>query len=212
MNPTALNLFAGAFSMKREIKLIFWTVGMICIVPILIIMVLTQAGFNVVSDALATSDPQTNEVQIHNPANGDVIQTVTTPRIWPTTGVVTLEFGAPNLPYYLFHTGIDVAHPTGLAGVTPVSAFMDGHVRYVEHDEDGYGSHVVIDHNNYLSSTYAHLDSVAVLPDTDVLMGTPLGMMGDTGMSSGPHLHFELRIFGLPVNPRIFLSGNPTVR
>jgi murein DD-endopeptidase MepM/ murein hydrolase activator NlpD len=209
MNSSTLNLIAGAFSMKREIKLVFFTVGIICLIPIFIVIILTQAGFNVVSDALASSDPQTNEVQIHNPANGDVIQTVTTPRVWPATGVVTLEFGAPNLPYYLFHTGIDIAHPQGLPGVTPVVAFMDGHVKSVIYDEDGYGYHVVIEHTNYLSTTYAHLDSISVLPDTDVLMGTPLGMMGDTGMSSGPHLHFETRVFHLPVNPRIFLSGNP---
>jgi murein DD-endopeptidase MepM/ murein hydrolase activator NlpD len=210
MNPATLNLIASAFSMKREIKFIFWTVGIICLVPILIVILLTQAGFNVVSDALATGDPQTNEVQIHNPANGDVIETIKTPRVWPATGVVTLEFGAPNLPYYLFHTGIDVAHPQGLIGVTPVVAFMDGHIKSVIYDDDDYGYHVVIEHTNYLSTTYAHLDSISVLPDTDVLMGTPLGMMGDTGQSSGPHLHFETRVFKIPVNPRIFLFGDPS--
>ncbi len=210
MSPNTLNLLAAAFSMKREVKLVFYTVGIICLIPIFIVIILTQAGFNVVSDALATNDAQSGAVEIHNPGNGDVIETVEDPRIWPAHGVVTLEFGEPNLPFYLFHTGIDIADPQGRIGVTPVHAFMKGKVRYAD-TRGELGTHVIIDHGNLLSSTYAHLDSLNVERDDEVEMGTFLGMMGDTGQSSGPHLHFEIRVFRLPVNPRIFLTGDPTV-
>lgn len=208
MNPNALKLFAAAFSMKSEIKLVFYTVGAIFLVPILIVIILTQAGFNLISDALATNDPQTQVVEIHNPANGETIDHIDAPRIWPAKGVVTLEFGEPNLPYYLFHTGIDIADPRGQIG-SPVVAFMAGKVKSVIADKDGYGNHVVVQHRSYLTSTYAHLDFPLVTEGQDLLMGDPIGTMGDTGTSSGPHLHFEIRIFYIPINPRIFLTGNP---
>lgn len=194
--------------MRSEIKYIFYTFLVIFLVPILIVIILTQAGFNIISDALATNDPQTQEVEIHNPANGETIDKISEPRVWPANGVVTLEFGEPNLPYYLFHTGIDIADPQGRIG-SQVVAFMAGRVKSVIADEDGYGNHVVVQHKSYLTSTYAHLDFPAVTEDQDLLMGDPIGTMGDTGMSSGPHLHFEIRIFYIPVNPRIFLTGNP---
>ncbi|MEK7170868.1 MAG: M23 family metallopeptidase [Patescibacteria group bacterium] len=209
MNPTSLKLIAAAFSMKPEIKLVFYTVGAIFLVPMLIVMILTQAGFNLISDALATSDPQTQVVEIHNPANGETIDHIDAPRVWPANGVVTLEFGEPNLPYYLFHTGIDIADPHGQIG-SPVVAFMKGKIRYADTGGD-LGTHVVIEHNSYLTSTYGHLSALAVTAGDDIEMGEPIGLMGSTGQSSGPHLHFEIRIFYIPVNARIFLTGDPVL-
>ncbi len=208
MNPSSLKLIAAAFSMKSEIKLVFYTVGAIFLVPILIVIILTQAGFNLISDALATSDPQTQVVEIHNPANGETLDHISEARIWPTSGVVTLEFGEPNLPHYLFHTGIDIANPRGEVG-TPIHAFMAGKVKTVKLGDTGYGNHVVVQHRPYLTSIYGHLDVPAVTEGQDVLMGDPIGTMGDSGESSGPHLHFEIRIFYIPVNPRVFLTGDP---
>lgn len=208
MNPNTLKIIYGLFSMRSEIKYIFYTFLVIFLVPILIVIVLTQAGFNIVSDALATSDPQTQEVEIHNPANGETIDKIAEARMWPANGVVTLEFGEPNLPYYLFHTGIDVADPQGQVG-SEVVAFMAGKVKKVKYDQTDYGYHIDIEHRSYLISKYAHLDSIVVEEGQDLLMGDPIGTMGDTGTSSGPHLHFEIRIFYIPINPRIFLTGNP---
>lgn len=208
MNPKTLQIIFGLFSMKSEIKYIFYTFLTILLVPILIVIILTQAGFNIISDALATSDPQTQEVIIHNPANGETLDRIAEKRMWPTNGVVTLEFAEPNLPYYLFHTGIDIAEPQGRIG-SEVVAFMAGKVKTVKHDEDGYGNHVVIQHRSYLVSLYGHLDSILVEEGQDLIMGDTIGVMGTTGTSSGPHLHFEIRIFYIPINPRIFLTGDP---
>lgn len=208
MNPKTLQIIYGLFSMKSELKYIFYTLLVIFLIPILIVIILTQAGFNLVSDALATSDPQTQEVIIHNPANGETLDHIAEARMWPANGVVTLEFGEPNLPHYLFHTGIDIANPKGEVG-SQIVAFMAGKVKKVKYGQTGYGNHVIIEHRSYLTSIYGHFDSISVEEGQDVIIGEPIGLMGDTGESSGPHLHFEIRIFYIPINPRIFLTGNP---
>jgi len=208
MNPQTLKMIVAAFSMKREIKLIFFTLAVICILPVFTVVILTQAGINLVSNALASIDPQTNQVVIHDPANGNIIETITQPRIWPVSGPVSLEFGAIDLPYQPLHTGIDIASPTHQVG-DPVGAFMAGTVTYAGETATGFGKHVEIDHGDHITSIYGHLDSIAVTVGQKVDMGTIIGTRGTTGWSTGPHLHFQIDIFGIPVNPRLFLSGNP---
>lgn len=207
MNPQTIKLIVTAFSMKKEIKLFFWTVAILCLLPVFAVIILTQAGFNFVSDVLTSINPITSLVEIHDPANGSIIETIEEPRIWPITGPVSLEFGKTS-PYQLFHTGIDIASPTHEVG-DPVGAFMKGTVIYAGETSTGFGKHVEIDHGHHIVTIYGHLDSIAVTVDQEIEMGTVLGTRGNTGWSTGPHLHFQINVFGIPVNPRVFLTGNP---
>ena len=198
----------ATFSMKREIKLMAFTLVAILLIPIMAVVILTQAGFNFISDALASQNPQTSQVDIHDPANGQIVDHIDEPRIWSVSGVVTLEFGGFDPPYQIFHTGIDIADPNHKVG-TPVVAFMKGTVIYAGTTKTGYGTHVVIDHGHRVTSIYGHLDTLAVKVGDQVDMGTVIGTRGSTGWSTGPHTHFEIRVWDIPVNPRIFLSGDP---
>ena len=96
-----------------------------------------------------------------------------------------------------FHYGIDFSAPTG---DTIVAAF-DGKVRVRDFQRGGYGNYLVIRHPNGLETVYAHLSRFLVERDEFVRAGQPIGLVGNTGRSSGPHLHFETRFMGLPINP-----------
>lgn len=129
--------------------------------------------------------------------------------VWPVGGPVSLEFGKPDLPYQIFHTGIDIASPTHEVG-DPVMAFMDGTVTYADTVSTGFGRHVEIDNGHHITSIYGHLDTLNVVKGQSVKAGVDIiGTRGDTGWSTGPHLHFQINVFGIPVNPRTFLDGNP---
>jgi murein DD-endopeptidase MepM/ murein hydrolase activator NlpD len=99
-----------------------------------------------------------------------------------------------------FHTGIDF--PVGHG--TPIAAAGRGCVSFAGWSSGGYGKLVVIEHRAGMTSWYAHLDSIAVGPGRCVVAGTPIGTVGSTGRSTGPHLHFELRLRGAAIDP---LSG-----
>ena len=207
MSPQTIKLIITAFSMKKEIKLLFFTVLVLCMLPVFAVIIVTQAGFNFVSETLANINPITSLVEIHDPADGSVLEVIEEPRIWPIAGPVSLEFGQPS-PYQLFHTGIDIASPTHGVG-DPVGAFMKGTVIYAGETSTGFGKHVKIDHGHHIVTIYGHLDSIAVTEGQEVEMGIVVGNRGNTGWSTGPHLHFQVTVFGIPVNPRVFLSGNP---
>jgi len=205
MSPAAIKAIAALFSMKGEIRLVFGTVLGICLVPILAVIILTQAGFQIISDALASGNQQTHQVDIKNPATGNVEAIIDGPFAWPAAGSVTLEFGESDLPYQPIHTGIDIAGPLG----NSVTAFMKGTVTYAGSQSTGFGTHVVLDDGNNVTSTYGHMANLAVSVGQQVNAGTVLGTRGSTGWSTGPHLHFQIDIYGIPVNPRTFLEGNP---
>lgn len=99
-----------------------------------------------------------------------------------------------------FHNGLDISHPSG----TPVRALADGVVHSTEW-RGGYGSTVVIDHGDGFSTVNAHLSSVAVAAGDEVVGGDVVGAVGSTGRSTGPHLHFETRLGGVPVDPAWFV-------
>ncbi len=98
------------------------------------------------------------------------------------------------------HWGIDITAPRGM----PVLATMDGTVRYAGRFSS-YGVVVYLEHSGGWSSLYAHLERVAVRPGQRVRCGQTVGFVGSTGRSTGPHLHFELRYRGYPVNPLPYL-------
>ncbi len=206
MNAQAIKIVASAFSMKKEIKYLFFTMLAIIMVPVFSVMILTQAGINLVSSALAEYNPQNLVVDIRDPLTGEIIDHIEQSVAWPAQGVISLEY-AESSPYQPFHTGIDIAGPTG----DTIIAFMDGEVIYADTISWGFGRHVKIQNSRYISSVYAHLDTIdpnIKVGDT-IPAGTVIGTRGNTGWSTGPHLHFQINIFGIPVNPRAFLSGNP---
>jgi murein DD-endopeptidase MepM/ murein hydrolase activator NlpD len=117
--------------------------------------------------------------------------------IWPTSGTLTSGFG---WRWGRMHEGIDIAAPTG----TPISASASGTVIHAGW-MGGYGNLVVIDHGNGLATAYGHQSSIAVASGTYVSQGQTIGYVGSTGHSTGPHLHFEVRVNGSPVDPLGYL-------
>ena len=95
------------------------------------------------------------------------------------------------------HKGIDL----GLHVGDTVRAAFDGKVRICRYERRGYGYYVVIRHDNGMETVYGHLSKFIVKPDDRVKAGDPIALGGNTGRSTGPHLHFETRYMGLPINP-----------
>ena len=208
MNPQTIKLIATLFSMKDEIRLIFLTLGVICLLPVLTVLIITQAGINIVSGSLISFNPQTSQVDIHDPATHEVVDHVDQTTMWPVSGPVSLEFGQSDIPYQILHTGIDIASPVHQVG-DPIRSFMKGTVTYAGQTSYGYGKHVKIDNGHFVTSVYGHLDAIGVSEGDTVDAGSIIGLRGTTGWSTGPHLHFEIRVFGIPVDPRVFLAGDP---
>lgn len=119
--------------------------------------------------------------------------------IWPATGPVTSGFGMrvhPVLGYARMHTGVDIGAPMG----APVSSAASGIVAFAGWS-GGYGNLIVVDHGDGLATAYAHLSRILVSQGQPVTQGQEIGKVGSTGMSTGPHLHFEVRVNGRPVDP-----------
>lgn len=112
---------------------------------------------------------------------------------WPTTGDISSPFGYRG---GRMHEGVDIANDTG----TSVQAARDGKVTFAGWCS-GYGYAIVIDHGQGISSLYGHLSDYSVQVGQFVRQGQSVGTMGSTGNSTGPHLHFEVRQQGKPVNP-----------
>jgi len=109
--------------------------------------------------------------------------------------------------YPHFHTGIDLVEPFG----SPVYAADDGIVALVGSSTSGYGNYVVIAHSGGLDTLYGHLSAALVKAGQQVVQGQPIGLEGSTGNSTGPHVHFELRINQVPINPAPYLPpGAPS--
>ncbi len=129
--------------------------------------------------------------------------TNTLPTLWPVAGRLTSYFGKRTDPFTgegAFHTGVDIPAPEG----TPVRAAGDGVVVVAEW-VGRYGRLVVINHGSGISTYYGHLSRVDVIPGQEVRQGEIIGTVGRTGRATSPHLHYEVRQGGSPVNPYIFL-------
>ena len=105
-----------------------------------------------------------------------------------------------------FHAGLDFKGPVG----APIFAAARGRVAFVG-QRSGYGNCVEIDHGNGLLTRYAHMSGFRAHAGEAVAAGQLIGLIGSTGRSTGPHLHFEVRLNGQPVNPRPFLEVDPNV-
>ncbi len=128
--------------------------------------------------------------------------------IWPMHGAITTLFGVPEPPYQPIHTGIDISDGKP-SGVTPIHPYKQGKVIKVVHSSRALGNHVIVDHGNGITSVYGHMYSIAVTVGQLVDITTKLGTEGSTGVSTGTHLHFEIRLNDSPVNPMNYIDGRP---
>lgn len=127
-----------------------------------------------------------------------------TPSVWPVAGWVTSEFGKRISPFgneTEFHKGIDIATRIG----RPIQAPADGIIAEVAYDH-GLGQMVRIDHGHGVSTLYGHLSKAAVRVGATVSKGDRLGYVGNTGNSTGSHLHYAVMLNGIPVNPRRYIN------
>lgn len=126
-----------------------------------------------------------------------------TPSVWPARGWVTSDFGQRLDPYTadrVMHGGLDIAAPHGKEVYSP----SDGTVVFAGL-EGGYGNVLVIDHGYGIKTRYGHLSKMLVKAGDRVKRGALIAAVGNTGRSTGPHLHYEVRVNGIPQNPRKFI-------
>ncbi|WP_255326192.1 M23 family metallopeptidase [Sphingobium sp. EM0848] len=117
---------------------------------------------------------------------------------------LTSDFGMrahPLLGGFRPHLGVDLAAPAG----APITAMSDGLVSWSGW-RGGYGLFVALDHGNGIQTRYGHMSRINVVPGQQVHRGDTIGYVGSTGLSTGPHLHYEMRVNGQPVNPRPLLT------
>ncbi len=128
------------------------------------------------------------------------------PNLWPVSGKLESGIGGRRNPFtgrgYEYHEGQDIDAEYG----TPVQVTATGRVT-VAGWQRGYGNVVYVDHGNGLSTRYGHLSEVDVTVGQSISRGQTIGLVGSTGRSTGPHLHYEVRINNQPVNPREYLPG-----
>jgi murein DD-endopeptidase MepM/ murein hydrolase activator NlpD len=138
-----------------------------------------------------------------NATTADWIRANSAPNLWPVEGQVTGSFGERIDPFNgegAFHSGVDIGSNYG----TPIIAPADGVVTFTDL-LGGYGKAVMIDHGHGISTRYGHLSGFAVAAGQAVHRGDVIGYVGASGRSTGPHLHYEVRINDTPVNPYKYL-------
>jgi murein DD-endopeptidase MepM/ murein hydrolase activator NlpD len=125
------------------------------------------------------------------------------PSLWPVEGRLTSSYGERVDPFNgegAFHSGIDISVPYG----TPVHAAADGVITFAE-VMSGYGNLIDLDHGHGISTRYGHLSGFAITAGEHVRRGQIIGYVGATGRATSPHLHYEVRIQNVPVNPHKYL-------
>jgi murein DD-endopeptidase MepM/ murein hydrolase activator NlpD len=159
---------------------------------------------------LSNTDSETEEADITNRLR--LIETTGNPAflpsMWAHLGKINNEYGFRRNPFggrtYEFHAGMDIDGERGDMVVAPangviVKAGWTG----------GYGNMIEVDHQNGLTTRYGHLSKIEVAVGDTIGRGQLLGLLGSTGRSTGPHLHYELRLNDKPINPRRFLPPEP---
>ena len=127
-----------------------------------------------------------------------------TPRIWPVSGWLSSYFGWRRSPIdgrTVMHKGVDIVAPFR----TPVAVTAPGKVVTAGWSGSGYGYHVVVDHGFGFRTLYGHLSEIVVAEGDELVLGDTVGLLGSTGYSTGPHLHYEVVRQDVPVDPAAFL-------
>ena len=126
------------------------------------------------------------------------------PTLWPLEGRITDEYGYRKDPFNgkrKFHTGLDIAADTG----TPVKAAASGTVTSV-YNIYATGRTVEVDHGNGFVTLYGHCSKILVEPGQQVKKGEEIAKVGNTGRSTGPHLHLEIQLYGSAIDPMEYLD------
>ena len=126
-----------------------------------------------------------------------------TPSIWPVRGWVTSGYGYRKSPFTgkrQFHAGLDISTRSG----TPVISPADGVVTFANRD-GAYGKMLAINHGNGMVTRYGHLKKFKVKVGQKIARGQTVGLVGSTGRTTGPHLHYEVLLSGVPTNPRNYI-------
>ncbi len=129
-----------------------------------------------------------------------------TPSIWPTEGFISSRFGWRKSPFSEKrekHNGLDIVAKVG----TPIYAPANGFVALADVN-NGYGNNVALNHGGGITTRYAHMEKYVVKKGQRVKRGELIGYVGNTGRSSGPHLHYEVLLNGVHVNPMNYIINN----
>jgi len=157
-----------------------------------------------------------DEVDVNSPEMEKLLKAIRStsnasyiPAQWAHSGKINNEFGFRRNPFggraYEFHGGMDIDGERGDMVIAPASGVISE-----AGWKGGYGNMVEIDHGNGLKTRYGHLSRIEVETGAQITRGQLLGLVGSTGRSTGPHLHYELRVNDRPINPRFFLPPEPT--
>ena len=133
----------------------------------------------------------------------DWMQMAAAPTLWPVEGTITGSFGERIDPFNgegAFHTGVDISASYGQTVIAPA----DGLVIFADQD-GGYGRLLILEHGNGISTRYGHLSSFAAIVGQSVRRGDVIGYVGQSGRATGPHLHYEVRLHDVPVNPHKYM-------
>jgi murein DD-endopeptidase MepM/ murein hydrolase activator NlpD len=132
------------------------------------------------------------------------------PSEWPTKGWISSGFGKRSSPWTgesEFHTGVDIGSRHG----TPVRAPGDGVVKF-RGRYNGNGRTIIMDHGQGITTRYGHLSKINVKKGERIRKNQKIGNVGNTGKSTNPHLHYEIRVNGIPINPRRHILKNSVPR
>lgn len=157
-------------------------------------------------DMVAEESPRLRELHRLVQRTGEMVDAL--PLRWPVRGRVSSEFGRRPSPWggaLEHHRGLDIGTPAG----TPILSPAAGRVVVAGWGGD-FGRHVVVDHGGGVRSLYGHLGKVSVRAGQAVEAGDVLGVAGSSGRSTGPHLHYEVHVNGMAVDPRAFLWERAT--
>lgn len=155
-----------------------------------------------------SSDPEDSAIERELRIAASSLDPEYLPSIWPHIGKINNEFGFRRNPFggrtYEFHPGMDIDGERGEIVLAPANGTI-----IKASSAGGYGNMIEIDHGNGISTRYAHLSKIDVAAGDTVTRGQEIGLIGSTGRSTGPHLHFELRLNAKSINPRFFLPPEP---
>lgn len=168
----------------------------------------TDRADNILADIIDRNKPVVIPVEPPKPTytqyattvySGNVTPAIDGTKVWPTVG---RNINCDYMEYY-GHNGVDIGGASGAA----IYAYMGGTVIFSGWDSTGYGNCVKINHGNGVVTIYAHCSSLGVTAGQVVNAGDYLGGIGMTGWATGNHLHFEVRVNGIPINPWVYLNG-----
>ena len=165
---------------------------------------LNEYNYLVSADKLALSNRRSRHF-------GEVAGGKAIPSLWPVEGRLMSAFAQRTDPFSgegAFHKGVDITAPTG----TSVRTTADGVVIQAEMVSGGYGRLVIVDHSNGVHTYYAHLSKILVHAGQEVRRGDMVGQVGSSGHSTAPHLHYEVRVGGTPMNPSRYLANSTIFR